>query len=86
MLIDNALMIWPKFNLDYSTHTALALALVSVFYLSRWQSELARHGFTVALLCFDGVSKISYSVGYFANGTGGLSALFCRTSLDIASF
>ncbi|MCW8876835.1 MAG: hypothetical protein OQJ89_06710 [Kangiellaceae bacterium] len=31
MFIDNALKIWPSFNSDYSTHTALAL--VFVFYL-----------------------------------------------------
>lgn len=29
MLIDNYLKIWPKFGLDYSTHTAVALSLVS---------------------------------------------------------
>ena len=31
MFIDNSLKIWPSFNSDYSTHTALAL--VFVFYL-----------------------------------------------------
>lgn len=31
MFIDNALKIWPSFNSDYSTHTALAL--VFIFYL-----------------------------------------------------
>ena len=33
MFIDNAMHIWPRFNLDYSTHTALAL----VFVQSIWQ-------------------------------------------------
>lgn len=33
MFLDKAMYIWPRFNLDYSTHTALAL----VFVLSIWQ-------------------------------------------------
>ena len=33
MFLDNAIHIWPRFNLDYSTHTALAL----VFVQSIWQ-------------------------------------------------
>ncbi len=29
MFIDNRLKIWPAFNLDYSTHTAVAIALAA---------------------------------------------------------
>ena len=29
MVVDNIFKIWPYFALDYSTHTALALALIS---------------------------------------------------------
>ncbi|MDP5253568.1 MULTISPECIES: hypothetical protein [unclassified Vibrio] len=28
MILDTVLMIWPRWSLDYSTHTALALALI----------------------------------------------------------
>ena len=31
MFIDNALGIWPSFNLDYSTHTAIALVFIGYF-------------------------------------------------------
>lgn len=31
MFIDNALGIWPAFNLDYSTHTAIALVFIGYF-------------------------------------------------------
>ncbi len=31
MFIDNTLGIWPAFNLDYSTHTAIALVFIGYF-------------------------------------------------------
>lgn len=31
MFFDNALGIWPAFNLDYSTHTAIALVFIGYF-------------------------------------------------------
>lgn len=42
MFLDNSLGIWPAIGLDYSTHTAVALALViclvDVFPKARWLS------------------------------------------------
>ncbi|MEC6899709.1 hypothetical protein [Photobacterium piscicola] len=31
MFVDNTLEIWPAFNLDYSTHTAIALVFIGYF-------------------------------------------------------
>ena len=38
MLLDNRLHIWPKFSSDYSTHTAVCLALCIAIYVysQRW--------------------------------------------------
>ncbi|PUA27096.1 MAG: hypothetical protein B0W54_19910 [Cellvibrio sp. 79] len=34
MFIDNAILLWPRFDLDYSTHTAVALSLVFTLCVS----------------------------------------------------
>lgn len=40
MFVDNAILLWPRLGLDYSTHTAVALSLVFVScaaFPSRWK-------------------------------------------------
>ncbi len=35
MFVDNALLLWPQFNMDYSTHTAVALVLVITLWVMK---------------------------------------------------
>lgn len=48
MFLDNAIHIWPRFDLDYSTHTALAL----VFVNSIWQIIANTRKLSKLLLAF----------------------------------
>ncbi len=42
MFIDNALHLWPKIGLDYSTHSAVALALIAFLVHKRpWDNPVA---------------------------------------------
>ena len=49
MFIDNSLRIWPSFNSDYSTHTALAL--VFIFYLCQ-KHKMALVGSIVSMCAY----------------------------------
>lgn len=43
MFLDKAMHIWPQFNLDYSTHTALALVFVhSIWHITADVKKLLR--------------------------------------------
>ena len=64
MAVDNRFEIWPKFDLDYSTHTALALVFV-IFLSSRGTLALTLSVLSfvlyialMRLFAFKGVEKI----------------------------
>jgi hypothetical protein len=51
MFLDNAIHIWPAFDLDYSTHTAVSLTLVlSICVLARQFWKVAVGSFVVYVL------------------------------------
>ena len=54
MFIDEAFQIWPRFGLDYSTHTAVALALVS--FLSINAPRIAKY-WLASLVAYAGLMQ-----------------------------
>ena len=55
MFLDNAVQVWPSFNLDYSTHTAVSLTLVlSICALARqfWKIVISSFLLYVLLMLY----------------------------------
>lgn len=56
LLIDNALQLWPSLGLDYSTHTALAIALVVPLWHCCEHKKL-RGFWALSLLAYAGLMR-----------------------------
>ena len=79
MLLDYYLKLWAMLGLDYSTHTALALALV-IFVANGLQSRL---GWVCLVTSFLAYMELMFYLGYHSWGDMGLTVVVIGVGIAI---
>ncbi len=69
MFVDNTIGIWPAFDLDYSTHTAIALVFIGIFYGVYTQIKCINDPLYGGICDFNDASKIPYASRHYDHHT-----------------